>query len=708
MSATSPEGAVKVAAAPTARPVRVGWRRGDAAEALLSREWLLCNGLGGYACGTVGGVLTRRYHSLLVAALPAPAGRTTMLNQLGETLHLADGTVLALGGLEPGNGQLLLPEALVEFRLDNGRPVWRFEQAGVTLEKRIVLTHHQNTTRIAYRLLAGSAPVTLVLEPAVDFRGHDDRVDRGGAATDYTIAAGRNGVQIARTDGSLPPLHLTTHTVSGHGPFVPRPREIALHYRVEQARGYESRGDLHALGIFELQLAPGQEAVLTASTESWETIHALDAAEAVRLDDERRLRLLAQAHPRLREGLGAELILAADQFVISPHVRPRDEARLRAEGDDARTVIAGYHWFTDWGRDTMISLEGLTLLTGRATEGRDVLQTFAHHIRDGLIPNLFPEAKTEGLYHTADATLWFFHALERYEEAAGERETRRFLLPQLVEVAKKHFAGTRFGIGVDDSDGLLRQGADGYQLTWMDAKVGDWVVTPRRGKAVEINALFYNALRLLAQWLKEEEAGTWGPARELDLRAADVEARAARLQQSFNRRFWNAARNCLFDVVDAQDGAHAGGDDPSVRPNQLLAISLAHPVLDRARWESVLGVVREQLVTPFGLRSLAPGLPDYKPRYDGDLRARDAAYHQGTVWGWLIGPLVDAWLKTFPGDRAGARRFLVGLEKELSEACLGTISEIFDAEAPFNPRGCVAQAWSVAEAMRAIVASAPD
>jgi predicted glycogen debranching enzyme len=282
------------------------------------------------------------------------------------------------------------------------------------------------------------------------------------------------------------------------------------------------------------------------------------------------------------------------------------------------------------------------------------------------------------------------------------------LLPQLVDVAQKHFAGTRFGIGVDDSDGLLRQGADGYQLTWMDAKVGDWVVTPRRGKAVEINALFYNALRLLAAWLKEEESGVWGPARQLNLRAADVDARADRLRQSFNRRFWNAAGNCLFDVVDAQDGPHAGGDDPSIRPNQLLAISLDHPVLDRARWEPVLGVVREQLVTPFGLRSLAPGLPDYKPRYDGDLRARDAAYHQGTVWGWLIGPFVDAWLKAFPDDRAGARRFLVGLEKELSEACLGTISEIFDAEAPFNPRGCVAQAWSVAEAMRAIVASAQD
>jgi len=220
------------AAAPILRPVRVGWRRGDAAEALVSREWLLANGLGGYACGTIGGVLTRRYHSLLVAALPAPAGRATMLNQLGETLRLADGTVIPLGGLEPGDGPLVLPEALVEFRLDNGRPVWRFEQAGVTLEKRIVLTHRQNTTRIVYRLLEGSAPATLTLEPAVDFRGHDDRVDQGSPSADYTIAAGDNGVRIARTNRPLPPLHLTAHTVRGHVPFVPRPGDIALRYRV--------------------------------------------------------------------------------------------------------------------------------------------------------------------------------------------------------------------------------------------------------------------------------------------------------------------------------------------------------------------------------------------------------------------------------------------------------------------------------------------
>jgi predicted glycogen debranching enzyme len=366
-------------------------------------------------------------------------------------------------------------------------------------------------------------------------------------------------------------------------------------------------------------------------------------------------------------------------------------------------VIAGYPWFTDWGRDTMISLEGLTLLTGRLAEARDILHTFAHHVRDGLIPNLFPEGQSEGLYHTADATLWFFHAVDRYEAASGDLETRRFLLPKMAEIIEKHIAGTRFGIGVDPADGLLRQGAPGYQLTWMDAKVGDWVVTPRRGKAVEINALFYNALCLMQRWLTEAENDGWAGERGIALRAADVAVRAMALQESFNRRFWYADGGYLYDVVDGEGNDGAGPrDDASLRPNQLLAISLPHPVLEPQRWGTVLDVVAKKLATPFGLRSLAPGHPDYKPRYDGDLRARDAAYHQGTVWGWLVGPFVDAWLKVHPADTAGAARLLGGLEEQLSKSCIGTISEICDAEAPFAPRGCMAQAWSVAEALRAL------
>jgi predicted glycogen debranching enzyme len=333
----------------------------------------------------------------------------------------------------------------------------------------------------------------------------------------------------------------------------------------------------------------------------------------------------------------------------------------------------------------MISLEGLTLTTGRQLEAGYLLRTFAHYVRDGLIPNLFPEGEKEGLYHTADATLWFFHALDTYLAFSRDRFTLRQVLPKLQDIVAHHLRGTRFGIGVDPCDGLLRQGAEGYQLTWMDAKVGDWVVTPRRGKAVEINALWYNALRLLENWLREE--GNEPAARPLA-------AQAERARRSFNERFWYAAEGYLYDVVDGEGG------DPACRPNQLLAISLPHPVLDPSRWKPVVDVATRRLLTPVGLRSLAPGHPDYKPKYFGDLRARDAAYHQGTVWAWLIGPYIDARLKVYPDDLAGARHCLDGFVSHLSEACVGSISEVFDAEPPYTPRGCVAQAWSVAAVLR--------
>jgi predicted glycogen debranching enzyme len=314
------------------------------------------------------------------------------------------------------------------------------------------------------------------------------------------------------------------------------------------------------------------------------------------------------------------------------------------------------------------------------------LRTFGYYVRDGLIPNMFPEGERQGLYHTADATLWYFHAIDRYLAATNDRETLQLLLPKLRDIVDHHLRGTRFGIGIDPADDLLRQGEEGYQLTWMDAKVGDWVVTPRRGKAVEINALWYNALRLLEDWLKTEG---------LEREALQVGQHADRTRNSFNKRFWNEKLGFLNDIVDGEKG-----DDPACRPNQILAISLRHPVLEKSYWPSVLETAKQRLLTPVGLRSLAPNHPDYKAKYYGDLRARDAAYHQGTVWAWLIGPFIDAWLKVHPEDLAGAREFLTGFVPHLGEAGIGSISEIFDAEAPFTPRGCIAQAWSVAEVLR--------
>jgi predicted glycogen debranching enzyme len=395
------------------------------------------------------------------------------------------------------------------------------------------------------------------------------------------------------------------------------------------------------------------------------------------------------AAPAARLGIGAELVLAADQFVVAPVGRREDAARARAAGADVRSIIAGYHWFTDWGRDTMISLEGLACTTGRHVEANYILRTFGQYVKDGLIPNMFPDGSNEGLYHTADATLWFFHAIDRYLAWTGDRVTLVALLPKLYDIVRFHVEGTRFGIHVDPKDGLLMQGAEGYQLTWMDAKCDGWVVTPRRGKAVEINALWYNALRLLEQWTRE--GGDDDGAQALAVRAEQC-------RRSFNLRFWNPDADCLYDVVESPE--LAGKDDPACRPNQLIAISLAHPVLDESRWSAVVETARAKLVTPVGLRSLAPDHPDFKPTYHGDLRTRDAAYHQGTVWAWLIGPFIDAWLKVHPDDRVGARRFLDGFAPHLDEACIGSISEVFDAVEPYRARGAVAQAWSVAEVLR--------
>ena len=334
----------------------------------------------------------------------------------------------------------------------------------------------------------------------------------------------------------------------------------------------------------------------------------------------------------------------------------------------------------------MISLEGLTLVTGRYSDARGILRTLNRYVRDGLIPNFIPEGADEGVYHTADATLWYFHAIDRYLAYTDDRTTLRLLLPTLVHIAEQHIKGTRYGIRVDRNDGLLVQGEEGYQLTWMDAKVDGWVVTPRRGKAVEINSLWYNALRLLAEWVSAEESNEAAQP-YLDM--------AEQLKTSFNERFWFEGGNYLYDVVDGESG-----NDSACRPNQLISFSLKYPVLEKKYRKAVLKVAEEKLLTPVGLRSLAPDHPNYKPQYFGDLRARDAAYHQGTVWPWLIGPYIDAYLAEFPEDKKAARLLLEGFKSHLNEACIGSISEVCDATAPFTPRGCISQAWSVAEVLR--------
>ena len=673
----------------TATLYRVAYRKSDIyqPEMLVNKEWLVTNGLGGYSSGTLAGVITRGFHGYLVAALPTPLGRVMMLNDLLERVEMPEGMSIQLSGEERVNAPLRAHGAdyLQEFRLEDGNPVWIFKFGDLELEKRVIMVYRQNTVHIGYRL-KGSGSLKLTLRPSVNFRPHEAPVSNP-LAGNYSLTVIEDTFEVS-SQTNIPPLRLMLYGQQ-KSLTMDRTRFQQVVYRIEESRGYAARGDLWSPGYFSVLLTATDPVTLVASAESWETIRAVSPSYAISADGMRRRRLRSRATAVPSEGVPAELVLAADQFLIVPEGRADDTMRARAAGEDVRTVIAGYPWFTDWGRDSMINLEGLTLVTGRHVEAGYILRTFSHYIRNGLIPNMFPEGKDQGLYHTADATMWFFHAIARYLAASGDQMLLSQILPQLEQIIEFHLRGTDFGIAVDPADGLLRQGAPGYQLTWMDAKVDNWVVTPRRGKAVEVNALWYNALCHMNQWLRQ--AGR--------PEAADaIATHAERAYDSFQKRFWYEKGGYLYDVVDGESG-----DDCSLRPNQVFSMSLDFPILGRDKWESVISQVEKELLTPFGLRSLAPSDKNFKPKYYGSLWDRDAAYHQGTVWPWLIGPYVDAWLKLHPDDLQGAENLLHAFCHHLGEDAIGSISEIFDAEPPYAPRGCVAQGWSVAEVLRAYV-----
>jgi predicted glycogen debranching enzyme len=638
--------------------------RAQRPDDLAGREWMVTNGLGGYAAGTLGGGCSRRHDGLLVAALDSPFGRTIMLDRVDETVRLADGSSFALF------------DCITEFRLEWGLPIWRFARAGLVIERRLVMPWRQNTTIVQYRLLEGDARVTLDIKPWHHVRGNDGQADQPMLKP---MLVQNEGSRIEISHGAVTPLRLAVD-----GPdslmILDGGLTIDAFYPIEAERDYVKKGPLWSPGHFTVSLGAGGVTVL-ASTESWVVARALSPDDAFAAETERRRRLVARADAPLRKGMAAQLVLAADAFIFQPQGRPALYAQAHARGDEICSVIAGYPWFNDWGRDTMISLEGLTLVTGRGEEARWILRTFAQYVKDGLIPDNIPDGQGEPVYHACDATLWFFHAVDRYVARTGDRETLDIILPKLLEVIEHHRRGTRFNIGVDPADGLLREGVEGYMLTWMDSD------TPRRGKPVEINALWYNALCCTARWLAEA-----GDAEGSARAAAD----AARCKDSFNRRFWNPATTYLYDLVDGENG-----DDAACRCNQIFAISLPNPVLDPARWPAVVQAVKDRLLTPYGLRSLSREAADYRPGYVGDLHSRDVAYHRGTVWAWLIGPYVDAWLKVNPTDQAGARAILEGFSPHLRDFLVGSIAEVFDGDAPHAPRGCTAQAWSVAEVLRA-------
>src|SRR5947209_14355072 len=673
-------------------------------QAGLNREWLVTNGLGGYASGSIVGATTRCYHGLLVAALRPPVERTVLVTKIDEEVTLPDGHVLKLG-VNEYQPRVIDPQRymyLETVALEGDIPCFTYQLTEtLTLEKRVWMEYGQNTTYVQYSLRGvldhdhRETPLMLTLSPFCLSRDYHSTT-QGSPAWHFLVDNQGNRCRVRAFDGA--PAYQMVANPAASFTTTDLWYWRVLHRR-DSERGLADQEDVYQAGVFRIQLAPGMRTTLVLSAEA----ELAPELGSVRREDyvdqsfsrhQRRIKqLLAEADRftndlQLRNPVEARLIVASDQFIVARPDYSKAEPVLQLS-PDRKTIIAGYPWFTDWGRDSMISLPGLLLCTGRYSEARGLLKAFAAFTRAGLIPNRFPDSGEAPEYNTVDATLWMYHALDRYTATTGDWTLLKELFPTLQDIIAWHVRGTAYGIGVDPNDGLLHEGAPGVQLTWVDAKVDDWVVTPRRGKAVEINALWYNALRLLQGWLDE--------IRGADA-AAPVREQADRVYTSFNDRFWMEDRGYLYDVVDGEDG-----DSARCRPNQLFAISLDHPVLDPSRWESVIGVATDRLLTPVGLRSLAPGEPDYKRQYFGDLRSRDAAYHQGTVWAWLIGPYIDAWLKLHPHDFAGARCFLAASESHLDETCVGSISEIFDAEAPFTPRGCIAQAWSVAEVLRARV-----
>ena len=646
---------------------------GDLATA-ETREWLVTNGIGGYGAGTVAGLLTRRYHGLLVAALQPPLGRTLLVTKLEEAVYTHQSYDLATnrwidGSISPQGYRLI-----ERFHLEGTTPVWTFALGDVQLEKRIWMQPGANTTYVRYQLQRGNAPVELALKALVNYRDYHSNTQGQG----WLMQTGQvpNGIYVHAFVGAVP-----VYLLSSRGQFqLQHDWYQGFALAMERYRGLEDRDDHLCVASLTLELAPGESVLIAASTEE---SPGLDGAAAIAARQTYEQQLLKQSLTGSEHSKTSmleefqQLVLAADQFIVE---------RPLADTPEGKTVIAGYPWFGDWGRDTMISLPGLTLATGRPQIARTIIRTFARYLDQGMLPNLFPDAGETPEYNTVDAILWYFEAIRAYYAATGDDTLLSEIWSELAAVIDWHQRGTRYNIYLD-SDGLLYAGEPGVQLTWMDAKVGNWVVTPRIGKPVEISALWYNALCCMALF-----------AQVLGKPAQDYKTLAQHTLIGF-QRFWQGAY--CYDVLDGPDGP-----DGAIRPNQIFAISLpfaggtaGSALLEPSQQEAVVEVCGRELLTSHGLRSLSPNHPQYVGTYGGNPLQRDGAYHQGTTWGWLLGPYAQAHFRVYH-NAAQARALLVPLIQHLQGGCIGTLSEIFDGDAPMTPRGCFAQAWTVAEVLR--------
>jgi predicted glycogen debranching enzyme len=640
-------------------------------NAVLRREWLETNGLGGFASSTIVGLNTRRYHGLLVAATQPPVGRVVMLSKLEETFFI-EGQAFDLSANQyPG---VIHPQGfqyLKQFRLDPF-PVFTYEIEGIEIEKSVFMVHGENTTIVQYEVKKNNHPerpknLSLEIRPLIAFRDYHSTTHEN-SALDPAVEEHPGLASVAPYQG-LPRLHLSHNAaaLSKTGAWYRN-----FEYAVERERGLDFSEDLFNPLVLHFELRLRRQASVIASTKPHDVAQVVNYRHA-EIARRRDVALSSPVEDTFVQGLTS----AADQYIVSR--------------GDQKTVIAGYHWFSDWGRDTMIALPGLTLPTGKYNVARSILRTFAKHVDQGMLPNRFPDAGETPEYNTVDATLWFFEAARAFLAYTGDLEfVRSELYPVFADIISWHVRGTRYGIKVDAS-GLLSSGEPGVQLTWMDAKVGDWVVTPRRGKPVEVQALWYNALCIMEDLARKfgDEAG--------QKRYRNMATVAS---WSFNRLFWNENTGCVYDVTNGAP------PDPTIRPNQIFAVSLTHTMLSLERARSVVQKVKEHLLTPYGLRSLAPGDPQYRGHYTGGPADRDGAYHQGTAWPWLMGPFITAYVKVNEGSEAARRQaseWLTPLRGHLEDGGLGHISEVLDGDSPQQPAGCMAQAWSVAEILRTLV-----
>jgi predicted glycogen debranching enzyme len=634
------------------------------------REWLVTNGIGGFASGTVAGSLTRRYHGLLIAALKPPLGRTLLVSKLEETVEY-QGQIVQLS-TNHWHGGAVAPTGFVfleRFYLEGTTPVWTFAIADAQLEKRIWMEPGENTTYVQYVFRRGTLPLRLHLRAFINYRDYHNTILEPLLA--FSTTPIRNGLQIHPAGG-------VAFILSASGGSVETSNNWYHNYDLplERERGLWDREHHLHIGTWVIDLKHGEEVTWMASTHPARSRPTRASCESRRHHEQTLLTVPKSLKPSTlsRPPWIQQLMLAADQFIAT---RP-----LSSDGM-GHTIIAGYHWFGDWGRDTMISLPGLTLATNRLDIARSILLTFAEHANHGMLPNRFPDAGETPEYNTVDATLWYVEAVRQYLEATPDRAFLKTMFPVLLDMLTWYRNGTRYGIGMDPTDHLLHAGEAGVQLTWMDAKVGDWVVTPRMGKPIEINALWHQAWLTMGQFAKSLKT----PPEEY-----------VRLAQSIHtafQRFWHESLHRCYDVID---GPH--GHDSAPRPNQLLAVSLPNSPLTTAQQQAVVDHCAQHLYTSYGVKSLEPEDPQYVGHYAGDIRKRDGAYHQGTVWGWLLGPFVLAHYRVYQ-DAAQALSYLEPMAQQLNDYGVGTLGEIFDGQPPFTPKGCIAQAWTVAEVLRA-------